>query len=202
MSNYFQQLYDIDVWQKTKEKNKLKYLPWSSAWAEMKERFPDATYRVDRDENNRFWFDDGRSGWVHIEVTVNGVTHEEYFPIMDHRNAAIAADKITATEANKAVKRGLTKCCADHGLGLYLYEGEELTTDGTRHTKEEKELAVARKKLMVFCKEHATDDKTRKVMYEIIAKNNGGNKNPNNVPTVELCEKIEKNLKEELEKVK
>ena len=193
MSNYFQQLYDIDVADKVKEKNKLNDLPWSSAWAEVKKLFPDATYDISRDpETNRFWFDDGRSGWVEVSVTINGITHSELFPIMDFKNAALSADKITSTEANKAIKRALTKCCADHGLGLYLYEGEELKDDHTRKTKEEKDLKKAHAELTKLCKEKAEAGIDRNAIYEEIKKRNNGNKNPNSVASVEICNEIMK----------
>ena len=45
---------------------------------------------------------------------------------MDFRNASIPAEKVTSTDVNKAIQRSLTKACARHGLGLYIYAGEDL----------------------------------------------------------------------------
>ena len=45
---------------------------------------------------------------------------------MDFRNASIAKDKVTSMDVNKAIQRSLTKACARHGLGLYIYAGEDL----------------------------------------------------------------------------
>lgn len=127
----FVTLNDINVDDKTKEKGKLTYLPWAAAWAEVKKLYPDAQFKVypqimDELGNTRFWHDDGRTGWVEVSVTINGLTHRESLAIMDFKNDAIAAEKITSTDANKAMKRCLVKACALHGLGLYIYSGEEL----------------------------------------------------------------------------
>ena len=139
--NYFKQLYDVDVRPKTKEKNGLNFLSWASAWAEVKKIYPDATYIIYKQnititenyenktvakEINRPWFDDGSTGWVRTVVTINGIEHIEELPIMDFKNKSITASAITSSDANKAIQRSLTKACARHGLGLYIYEGEDL----------------------------------------------------------------------------
>lgn len=130
-NNYFQELYDVDVREKTKQKNGLNYLSWAAAWAEVKKKFPDATFKIyeqtmDDKGNTRPWFDDGRTGWVKTGVTINDMELIEELPIMDFRNKSIPADSITSTDANKSIQRSLTKACARHGLGLYIYEGEDL----------------------------------------------------------------------------
>lgn len=124
--NYFQKLYSVDVSEKVKEKNGLSYLSWAAAWAEVKKRYPDAQYKVYENESGRFWFDDGCTGWVKTGVTINDIEHIERLPIMDFKNKSIPADHITSCDANKAVQRSLTKACGRHGLGLYIYEGEDL----------------------------------------------------------------------------
>lgn len=131
--NVFMTLFNKDVSKKIKEKNKLKYLSWASAWAEVKKSFPDATFKVYEfkmaNGNPRFWFDDGHTGWVKVGVTIEGLEHIEDLPIMDFRNQAIAADKITSVDANKSMKRCLTKACALHGLALHIFEGEDLAEE-------------------------------------------------------------------------
>ena len=57
---------------------------------------------------------------------VEGLEHIEYLPVMDYRNASISKDKVTSMDVNKAIQRSLTKACARHGLGLYIYAGEDL----------------------------------------------------------------------------
>lgn len=122
----FETLNVINVNGKTEKKNNLTYLSWAWAWAEVKNNFPDAQYKVyERDDGCIYWTD-GRTCWVKTGVTICGLEHIEYLPIMDYRNAAIPADKVTSTDVNKAIQRSLTKACARHGLGLYIYAGEDL----------------------------------------------------------------------------
>ncbi|MCD8289896.1 MAG: DUF1071 domain-containing protein, partial [Prevotella sp.] len=87
---------------------------------------------MDENGNTRFWHDDGKTGWVEVFVTINGLTHNEVLPIMDYKNTAIAADKITSSDANKTYKRCLTKALAMHGLGVYVYMGEDLPEETTK----------------------------------------------------------------------
>lgn len=130
-SDIFNTLNNINVGNKTKEKNNLTYLPWAAAWEAVKRIYPQATFSVHQqtiDElgNTRFWHDDGKTGWVEVSVTIGGITHTEELPIMDYRNQAIPADKITSTDANKSFKRCLVKCLALHGLATYVFLGEDL----------------------------------------------------------------------------
>ena len=57
---------------------------------------------------------------------MNGIEHIEYLPIMDYKNNSIPLEKVTSTDVNKAIQRSLTKAVARHGLGLYIYAGEDL----------------------------------------------------------------------------
>ena len=59
-------------------------------------------------------------------VTVNGIEHIEYLPVMDFKNKSISLDAVTSFDVNKAIQRSLTKALARHGLGLYIYAGEDL----------------------------------------------------------------------------
>lgn len=186
--NYFQELYDIDITDRIKKKNNLDYLPWSSAWAFVKTKHPTATYRTYYNDAGRFWFDDGTSGWVRVGVTIDGVEHIEDYPIMDLRNQPIPAEKIRSTDANKAQKRGLVKCCAMHGLGMNLYEGEELNADGTRKTTGQRDLAAKKKVLVALCKDLQTYGIDREAILLKIAELNDGNKNPNSITTIKACE--------------
>lgn len=124
--NYFIELNSINVNEKVEKKNGLSYLSWAWAWAEVKKIHPDATYTIY--ENNDGWnyFTDGRTGWVKTGVTVNGIEHIEYLPIMDFKNKSILLENITSFDVNKAIQRSLTKAVARHGLGLYIYAGEDL----------------------------------------------------------------------------
>lgn len=135
--NYFKELYGVDVRGKTRAKNGLNYLAWAAAWAEVKKRHPDANYEVYEQTmevnpqtgevmKTRPWFDDGKTAWVKTAVTINGITHTDCLPVLDLRNKPLPAENVTSYDANKSIQRSLTKACARHGLGLYLYEGEDL----------------------------------------------------------------------------
>ena len=138
MDNYFKALNDINVNDKTEKKNGLTYLSWAWAWGEIKKMFPDSTYTVY--ENNEGWnyFTDGKTCWVKTGVTVNGIEHIEYLPIMDFKNKSIPADSVTSFDVNKAIQRSLTKAVARHGLGLYIYAGEDLPEEEAKEVEEAK----------------------------------------------------------------
>ena len=107
----------------------LTYLSWAWAWAKVKENFPDATYTIYENADGWNYHTDGRTCWVKTGVTINGLEHIEYLPVMDYRNQSIPANKVTSFDVNKAIQRGLTKAAARHGLGLYIYAGEDLPED-------------------------------------------------------------------------
>ena len=124
--NYFAVLNAINVNDKTEKKNGLTYLSWAWSWGEIKKRYPDANYTIYENADGLNYHTDGRTCWVKTGVTVNGIEHIEYLPVMDHRNKSIPANAVTSFDVNKAIQRSLTKACARHGLGLYIYAGEDL----------------------------------------------------------------------------
>lgn len=126
MDNYFVQLNNINVNGKTEQKNGLTYLAWAFAWGEVKKLHPDATYAIYENEAGWNYHTDGRTCWVKTGVTINGIEHIEYLPVMDFKNKSIPLDVVTSFDVNKAIQRSLTKAVARHGLGLYIYAGEDL----------------------------------------------------------------------------
>lgn len=126
MDNYFTELYGVNVNGHTEKKNNLTYLSWAWAWGEIKKRHPDATYTVYENADGWNYHTDGRTCWVKTGVTVNGIEHIEYLPVMDYKNKSIQVENVTSFDVNKAIQRSLTKACARHGLGLYIYAGEDL----------------------------------------------------------------------------
>ena len=144
MNSYFEELFTVNVNDKVEKKNGLSYVSWAFAWGELKKHFPKSFYTVYENENGWPYFTDGHTCWVKTGVTVvqsevvrdpdgnlygedfGRLEHIEYLPIMDFRNNSIPADKVTSTDVNKAIQRSLTKEIARHGLGLYIYAGEDL----------------------------------------------------------------------------
>lgn len=127
--NYFEVLNSINVNDKTEQKNGLTYLSWAYAWGELKKRFPDSTYTVYENEKGWNYFTDEMTCWVKTGVTVNGIEHIEYLPIMDYKNKSIPLGSVTSFDVNKAIQRSLTKAIGRHGLGLYIYAGEDLPSE-------------------------------------------------------------------------
>jgi hypothetical protein len=132
MSSAFERLNSINVNGHTEKKNGLTYLSWAWAWAEVKKLYPDSTYTIYENKDGWNYHTDGRTCWVKTGVTVNGIEHIEYLPVMDFKNRSIPVDIVTSFDVNKAIQRSLTKAVARHGLGLYIYAGEDLPeTDQT-----------------------------------------------------------------------
>lgn len=127
--NYFAVLNAVNVQDKVEKKNGLAYLSWAWAWGEVKKLHPEATYTVYENRDGLNYHTDGRTCWVKTGVTVNGIEHIEYLPVMDNRNRSIDAKNVTSFDVNKAIQRSITKACARHGLGLYIYAGEDLPED-------------------------------------------------------------------------
>lgn len=126
MAKAFETLNKINVNEHTEKKNGLTYLSWAWAWAEVKKAFPEATYTIYEDQNGCFYHTDGKTAWVKTGVTIEGIEMIEYLPVMDFRNKSIPVDNVTSFDVNKTIQRSLTKACARHGLGLYIYAGEDL----------------------------------------------------------------------------
>ena len=199
----FERLNNIDVKNKVKEKNGLTYLSWSSAWAEVKKIYPDATCRripqiMDEYGNTRPWHDDGRSGWVEVGVTIDGKEIIESLAIMDFRNKAIPANEITSVEANKSIKRCLVKAIAMHGLGLYIYEGEDMPEETSKLIDLRDEVMKlmnkkcelsenAKKKVRELCRSAEAEANPHLSDDEISG-------NPKNIDDIDIMEKLKRQL--------
>lgn len=193
--NYFQKLYDVDVKDKVKKKNGLNYVSWAAAWAEVKKIYPDATYRIYERETPEGliinYFTDGKTCWVKTGVTINGVEHIEELPVMNYKNESITLEKILSSDVNKSIQRSLTKACARHGLGLYIYEGEDLPETVKKEKKEQDEELTNQKNALIELMGNLIDGGANKNdIYAIISKHNGGKKNPTSIENVEVCKKI------------
>lgn len=122
----FAVLSTIDCKEHIEKKKDLSYLSWAWAWQILKEKFPTAFYTIYENKDGLNYHTDGKTCWVKTGVTVEGIEHIEYLPIMDYRNASIPVDKVVSTDVNKTIQRSLTKAVARHGLGLYIYAGEDI----------------------------------------------------------------------------
>jgi len=125
----FKELNAINVNKMTEKKGNLTYLSWAFAWQEVKKLCPDMNRTVYENAEGHNYHTDGRTAWVKVGVTIGGIEHIDYLPIMDARNNAIPVEKVTSFDVNKAIQRSTTKAIGLHGLGLYIYAGEDMPED-------------------------------------------------------------------------
>lgn len=131
----------INVEDHVEAKNGLRYLSWAWAWDTIMSLYP-ASYRtVYENDNKNIYFDDGRSAWVKVGFTVVDGDYKreelEYLPILDFKNKSIPLDKVTSQDVNTAIQRCATKAIARHGLGFYIYAGQDLPEEDKQKQKEE-----------------------------------------------------------------
>ncbi len=125
----FKELNAINVNKMTEKKGNLTYLSWAYAWQETMKVCPDMTRTVYESATGNNYHTDGKTAWVKVGITIGGQEHIDYLPIMDARNAALPIEKVTSFDVNKAIQRSTTKAIGLHGLGLYIYAGEDMPDD-------------------------------------------------------------------------
>lgn len=126
-----EKLLNTNVNEHTEKKGNLTYLSWAWAWAEALKADPAATFKVETFEGKPF-VDINGTAMVFVTVTVFGKPMTCQLPVMDFKNKAI--QKPDAFAVNTAIMRCMTKALSLHGLGLYIYAGEDLpeTDEGVR----------------------------------------------------------------------
>ena len=116
-------LLNTNVNEHTERKQNLTYLSWAWAWAEALKADPKATYKVEM-FGDKCFMDINGTAMVWVTVTIFDKAMTCQLPVMDHRNKAIP--KPDAFQVNTAIMRCMTKALSLHGLGLYIYAGEDL----------------------------------------------------------------------------
>ena len=114
----------IDVNDKAEEKNGMTYLSWAWAWGKLKDNYPEATFKKHIHDGMAYIKDEKGNAFVEVTVTVEGISATELFPVLNYNNKPI--QNPNAFEVNTALQRGLAKAIAYHGLGHYIYAGEDL----------------------------------------------------------------------------
>ena len=99
------------------KKGKFNYISWAAAWQDVSQKYPDATFAKRLSEVN---------GFVEVDVTIEGKTLTEQFPILNYSNKPV--QNPNAFDINTAFQRGLVKCLAYFGYGLFIYKGEVIPT--------------------------------------------------------------------------
>ena len=121
-------LMKINVNEHTEKKNGLTYLSWAWAWQEALKADPTASFEVKtfmRDQYTELpYMDVNGTGMVWVTVTMFKQPRTCMLPVMDHRNKPIMNPD--AFQVNTAIMRCMTKALALHGLGSYIYAGDDL----------------------------------------------------------------------------
>jgi len=117
----------VDVSTHVKRKGNLSYLSWAWAWGEVAKRYPDANYEVYRNPETNLPYDyvEGTGYMCYTTVTIEGKSLQMWLPVIDFKNKSILSNA-TTFDINKTLMRCLTKNVAMHGLGHYIYAGEDL----------------------------------------------------------------------------
>lgn len=118
------ELLKINVNDHTEKKANLTYLSWAWAWSKVLEIDPQATWEVMEFDGLPVRFLPDHSAMVKTIVTIKGHAKSCWLPVMNHRNQAIKEPDAFAI--NTAIMRCMTKAISMHGIGLYIYAGEDL----------------------------------------------------------------------------
>lgn len=122
-ANYFAKLNSINVSEHIEKKAGFSYLSWPYAVAQLRLADPAAVWSVVRFDGLPYLATEA-GVFVEVAVTVQGITLSQIHPVLDGRNRPILAP--TAFDINSSIQRCLVKAIALHGLGLYVYAGEDL----------------------------------------------------------------------------
>ena len=128
-NNIWETLSQIDCSKHTEKKGNLTYLSWAWAWGTLMKHYPTARYQFTdhKDHNGNITdiqvYTDG-SASVECTVTIEELSRTISLPVMDHRNQAIKNPN--ARQISDSKMRCLVKAIAMHGLGFYIYAGEDL----------------------------------------------------------------------------
>lgn len=130
MSSVWETLSNIDVNDHTEKKNGLTYLSWAWAWGIVKKHYPEARFEKHMYYNSEnglpqpYMIDTNGYAFVAVTVTIGDEKQSEILPVLNHANKSV--QNPDSFQVNTALQRCLAKCCAMHGLGHYIYAGEDL----------------------------------------------------------------------------
>jgi len=156
----FDALYEMNLGDKIEKKDNLSYLTWSEAWKAFKEVYPSATFRVVTNPDTKLpYFVDPQIGiMVFTEVTADDLTQQCFLPVLNSSMKAMrleaynytvydkqnkrqiekTCEAANAFDLNRALMRCLVKNLALFGLGLKLYQGEDIPCENTDDPADQK----------------------------------------------------------------
>ena len=160
--NTFETLNKVDVSRFTEKKGQFNYLSWAHAVRELLKVCPEATWEVhlfdNADGTKQPYMKNGTGSYVQVSVNVDGVVRSQIHPVLDHRNQPI--ENANAFQINTSIQRCLAKAIALHGLGLYIFAGEDLPEADPLTKAQAYELNELASKIQ--------DEDTRNTIYEAI----------------------------------
>ena len=180
----FQHLNDLNVNEFTEKRDGLTYLSWAAMTNVLLKHYPDAEFKVTTYGDAPYFYDPNLGYMVHCSLTIEGHTRDMYLPVMDSRNRAMKAEPYevktknstfivygaTMFDINTAIMRCKVKCAAQFGLGLYIYNGEDLPKvekEEIKAKEENAQQAVAQKKQKLTAAVFA-NEKSAKQLYEFL----------------------------------
>jgi len=213
IDNLFTTLNAINVNKYVEKKNNLSYLTWSYAWAEVKKVKPDAVYNIKKfgEQQLPYVYDEETGYMVFTDVTIDGITHEMWLPVMDGANKAMkstpytyqvkeyksgkwtggfidkSVDAADMFDINKTIMRCLVKNLAMFGLGLYIYAGEDLPEEEADAGNKLKDIIA---KIKTAIDEKKSFGVTRDMIAPIIKKETGGVANYNSITDIEVAQNV------------
>ena len=156
----FDALYNMNLGDKVEKKDNLSYLTWSEAWKAFKEVYPSATFRVICNPDTKLpYFVDPQIGiMVFTEVTADDLTQQCFLPVLNSsmkpmrleaynytvydkqnkRQIEKTCEAANAFDLNKTIMRCLVKNLALFGLGLKLYQGEDIPCENQDDAADQK----------------------------------------------------------------
>ncbi len=145
----------INVTGHTEKRGAFTYLSWVYAWTEIMKRYPKSYSIVHEREDGTNYFTDGMTAWVKVEFVIVDTDENEteykcieYYPVYNFNHKSIPLENVTSHDVNSAIQRGMTKCIARHGLGLYIYAGEDLPEEEKQENQRKQQEQVQRQKQM------------------------------------------------------
>lgn len=149
----FDALYDMNLGDKVEKKDGLSYLTWSEAWKAFKEIYPSATFRVVPNPDTKLpYFVEPQIGiMVFTEVTADDMTQQCFLPVLNssmkpmrleaynytvydkqnRRQIEKTCEAASMFDINKTIMRCLVKNLALYGVGLKLYQGEDIPCENS-----------------------------------------------------------------------
>ena len=141
----YELLASINVNEHIEKKNNLSYLSWAWAVDQLLRRDPSASWSYLHDESQGFrpYISIGDTAMVFCTVNAFGISRTAQLPVMDYKNKPISQPDSFAV--NTAMMRALAKAIALHGLGMYIYAGEDVPQEDTSNLADKSEVATVTK---------------------------------------------------------